>query len=108
MDDEDPAPPLPPPEDEDDLPDIKDGAFIIEAIRSFMCKHYGLYHPFQQVTENIFTQDEEDINILKIVDELNVTLKQTASNPASLLLLLVFLTYQEQKKKNYAHKNIQK
>lgn len=33
---------------------LKDGALIVEAIRSFMCKYYGIYHPFQRLAENVF------------------------------------------------------
>lgn len=59
---------------------IKDGAFIIESIRSILCKHYGLYHPFQQIAENVFFPDSEDTNTLRIADSLNVTLKNSESN----------------------------
>jgi hypothetical protein len=57
--------------------DIKDGAFIIEALRSMMCKHYGLYHPFQQISENVFFPDKEEIGALKIVDSINLELKKS-------------------------------
>ena len=40
-------------EDEEDN-DVKDGAFIIEALRSYMCKYYDIHHPFQKIAENIF------------------------------------------------------
>lgn len=59
----------------DDSESIKDGAFIIEALRSIMCKHYGIYHPFQKLSENIFYPDDEDPMTLKIVDDLNIKLK---------------------------------
>jgi len=59
---------------------IKDGAFIIESIRSILCKHYDLYHPFQQIAENVFYPDGEDTNTLRIADSLNVTLKNSESN----------------------------
>lgn len=64
------------PDEEDEMDDdIKDGALIVESIRSLMCKHYGLYHPFQKVALDVFIQDEEEANSFKIVDELNVILK---------------------------------
>jgi hypothetical protein len=57
--------------------DIKDGAFIIEALRSMMCKHYGMYHPFQQISENVFFPDKEEVGALKIVDSINIKLKKS-------------------------------
>lgn len=62
---------------EDNEPDsLKDGAFIIESLRSLMCKHYGIYHPFQKLTDEIFYPDEDDPEALKIVDSLNIELKE--------------------------------
>ena len=40
--------------------DVKDGAFIIEALRSLLCKSYGIYHPIQQITDNVFVQEDVD------------------------------------------------
>jgi len=60
--------------------DIKDGAFIIESIRSVMCKRYGLYHPFQQISDNIFIPDNEEPGALKIVDSLNLTFTKNETN----------------------------
>lgn len=54
---------------------IKDGAFMIEALRSIMCKHYGIYHPFQKLAQFVFVDDEKEDGALRIVDELNVNLK---------------------------------
>lgn len=68
-------------DDDDDIEDgiplenIKDGAFIIEALRSLMCKHYGIYHPFQQISEHVFHQDDIELGALKIADSLNIELK---------------------------------
>jgi hypothetical protein len=64
------------PDDEDDEV-IKDGAFIVEALRSIMCKHYDIYHPFQQIADNIFEPDEEEEGALRIVDKLNLKLKKS-------------------------------
>lgn len=66
--------------DEDEELDIKDGAFVIESLRSMMCKHYGIYHPFQKISENVFSPDEDDSGGLKIVDSLNITMKNDESN----------------------------
>lgn len=61
-------------EDEDN--DIKDGAFLIESLRSIMCKFYGIYHPFQEIAENVFSPDAEEAGTLRIADSLNVQLKK--------------------------------
>lgn len=62
--------------EDDEGEDIKDGALIIESIRSYMCKYYGVFHPFQVVAEAIFSpkEDEED-GAFKIADKLDLDLK---------------------------------
>ena len=69
------------PEDVDPKDDktLKDGALIVEAIRSFMCKYYDIYHPFQKLAENVFESDEEEPETLNIVDTINIKLKE--NNP---------------------------
>jgi hypothetical protein len=62
--------------EEDIDEDIKDGAFIIEALRSLMCKHYGIYHPFQVLAENVFSVNEDEEGVFKIVDSINIDLKE--------------------------------
>ena len=62
---------------DDDNTDIKDGAFIIESLRSLMCKYYDIYHPFQQIAENVFSPDKEEVGALRIADSLNLELKNT-------------------------------
>jgi hypothetical protein len=64
------------PENEDDKESIKDGAMIVESLRSFMSKYYEIYHPFQKLAENIFESDKEDTESLNIVDSLNIKLKE--------------------------------
>lgn len=61
--------------DDETSDNIKDGAFIIEALRSIMCKHYGIYHPFQKLSEQVFYPDEKEPDSLKIVEEINIKLK---------------------------------
>ena len=58
-------------------PDIKDGAFIIEAIRSFLCKKHNIDHPMQRVAENIFIREDDygDTATFKIADRLDIELK---------------------------------
>lgn len=67
--------------DEDPMEDetLKDGALIVESIRSFMCKYYGVYHPFQKLAENVFESDGEELETLNIVNELNIKLKEDNS-----------------------------
>jgi len=57
--------------------DVKDGAFIVEALRSLMCKYYGIYHPFQDVAEKIFSEEAEEKGVFKIVDRLNIKFKKS-------------------------------
>jgi hypothetical protein len=60
-------------DEEDD--DVKDGAMIIEALRSYMCKYYDEYHPFQIIAENVFIPKDDEEGAFKIVEELSVELK---------------------------------
>ncbi len=55
--------------------DIKDGAFIVEALRSLMLKHYDMHHPFQQVAEAIFIPHPKEEGAYKIIEKLNLELK---------------------------------
>jgi hypothetical protein len=43
-------------EDEIDLY-VKDGSFLVEAIRSMLCKYHDIEHPFQFISENVFVSD---------------------------------------------------
>jgi len=63
---------------DDEITDIKDGAFIVEALRSYMSKYYDIYHPFQQIAENVFSPDNEEIGALRIADSLNIELKNSS------------------------------
>ena len=56
---------------------VRDGAFIVESIRSILCKHYGIYHPFQQIADNIFEPDGEEEGVLRIVEKLDLKLKKS-------------------------------
>lgn len=65
-------------DDDEEDNDVKDGAFIIESLRSYMCKYYDIYHPFQRIAENIFEPKEDDEEgSFRIVDELTLDLKET-------------------------------
>lgn len=63
-------------DDENEQHDIKDGAFIVESLRAIMCKYYGIYHPFQQIAEKVFSENTEELGTLKIVDSLNLDLSK--------------------------------
>ena len=47
------------PIEEDDDPNIRDGALIVESIRSIMCKYYDIQHPFQQLADTMFNPRED-------------------------------------------------
>lgn len=57
---------------------LKEGAFIVEGLRAIMCRHYGMYHPFQDIMTSVFKTEETDNKeqILKIVDKLNIEFKK--------------------------------
>ena len=62
-------------DDENDIEHIRDMAFIIESLRSFMAKHHEIYHPFHQLIDNIFEEELTEDGALKIVDKLNINFK---------------------------------
>lgn len=62
---------------DEETTDIKDGAFIIESLRSLMCKYYDIYHPFQQIAESVFSPDDEEEGALRIADSINLELKNS-------------------------------
>jgi hypothetical protein len=42
---------------------LKDGALIVESVRSFLSKIYNIEHPLQLVSENLFEHTGEDGNL---------------------------------------------
>ena len=59
---------IPSEEDEED-PNMKDCALVVEAIRSLMCKHYMIDHPFQDLSENLFQfKQDGSLTIAKSLD----------------------------------------
>jgi hypothetical protein len=36
----------------------RDGTFVIEAVKSLLCKYYDLHHPFQDIAEQAFIVDD--------------------------------------------------
>jgi hypothetical protein len=48
--------------------DIKNGALLVESLKSVLCKYYGIEHPFQEVAENVFSADETgDLSLNKSI-----------------------------------------
>lgn len=60
---------------DDENEDIKDGALIVEALRSMMCKYYGIYHPFQIIADTVFLDEDQEKGSFKIAENLNIELK---------------------------------
>lgn len=54
---------------------IKDGALIVEAIKAFLLKHYDIYHPFQDISNEVFEETEVD-NEFKIKPKISIEFKQ--------------------------------
>ena len=46
-------------EETGEVNNVKDGAFLVEALRSIMLKHYEIEHPIQILAENLFNEDED-------------------------------------------------
>ena len=67
------------PSEEDIESDIKDGAFFVESLRSMLCKQYGIYHPFQKISEEIFEDDTSEEGALRIADEIAIDLRENKS-----------------------------
>jgi hypothetical protein len=63
-------------EDDESFSNIKDGALVIESVRSFLCKCQGIDHPFQTIADAVF--EKKDETTYKIVDKMDVVLKQDA------------------------------
>jgi hypothetical protein len=47
----------------DELLFLKDGALVVESLRAFMSKLYGMEHPLQLIAENLFEQIDSDGNL---------------------------------------------
>lgn len=50
----------------------KDFGFLIESVRSALCKTIGMYHPFQEVSEKIMETHEDLEGVLVIADSISV------------------------------------
>jgi hypothetical protein len=68
-----------PMEDEEDE-NIKDVALIVESIRSLMCKYYGIQHPFQQLSDNLFNPNDDGTMALTKVLEMDFSSYEEAQS----------------------------
>lgn len=64
------------PSDEQIEEDVRDMAFFVESLKSMLCKHHGIYHPFQVLSDKIFEEELTEEGALKIVDEITIDLKE--------------------------------
>lgn len=61
---------------EDEMLYIKDGALIVEAIRSFLSKTYDIDHPLQMIAEHLFEQIDDEGN-LEVSDKVKLIITPT-------------------------------
>lgn len=59
----------------DDLEFVKDGALIVESIRSFLLKSYSVNHPLQLVAEHFFEQTDDEGN-LEVSDKITLIINR--------------------------------
>lgn len=64
--------------DEDDPNITKHGALVVEAVRSFLSKVYGMEHPLQIIANNLFETDDE--GNLSIADDVTITISNKTNN----------------------------
>lgn len=60
-------------EEEDIDYNVKDGSFIVESVRSMLCKFHNIKHPFQDIAEAVFIKDETD-GSFAVTNKLNLDL----------------------------------
>ena len=56
---------------------VKDGAFLVEAIRSFMCKLYDIHHPLQLIASSLFEEDADERFVIS--DRVKIVITPTES-----------------------------
>lgn len=52
-------------EENDEFFNLKDGAFLVESIRSMLCKYYRLHHPFQDLAETFLSIEDNGLLVVK-------------------------------------------
>jgi hypothetical protein len=60
---------------EDEIEFIKDGALIVESIRSFLLKIYSVNHPLQLIAEHLFEQTDDEGN-LEVSDKVKLIINR--------------------------------
>jgi hypothetical protein len=64
-------------DDEDDTI-AKHGALVVESVRSFLCKIYGMEHPLQIIANNLFETDGD--GNLSIAENIRITITDKTDN----------------------------
>lgn len=60
----------------DEMEYIKDGALVVEAIRSFLSKMYDSVHPLQLIAQHLFVQTDDEGN-LEVSDKIKLVITPT-------------------------------
>lgn len=60
----------------DEMEYIKDGALVVEAIRSFLSKMYDTVHPLQMIAQHLFVQTDDEGN-LEVSDKIKLVITPT-------------------------------
>jgi hypothetical protein len=58
---------------------IKDLSLVLESMKSYIFKHHGLLHPFQAISEEIFTISSNGIVYIKVAEINNMLGRVTDS-----------------------------
>lgn len=58
---------------------MKDLALAIETLKSYILKYYGIYHPVQNISEELFTIRKDGVILLKIAN-LHKLMKEPKEN----------------------------
>jgi len=62
---------------DDEDPNItKHGALVVESVRSFLCRVYGMEHPLQIIANNLFETDDD--GNLSIAENIRITITNTS------------------------------
>jgi hypothetical protein len=54
---------------------LKDGALVVESVRAFMHKLYGMDHPLQYISEHLFEESAES-GLLSVSDGIKITISK--------------------------------
>lgn len=69
------------PDEDDEDENIKDSALMVESIRSLLCKHYDMKHPFQKLADELFLPTED--GGFSVSKSLNIVLENEEGNSES-------------------------